>query len=122
MKAEMWVMAAVVVLAAADLYAGGHGTGGRYYGGGRYTGGATYKVGTTTYQTGQYYRSGSPKVERSESVRRQFLLSQGYSTTPRGYEVDHIVPLSRGGADASYNMQLLTIEAHRAKTSAEAAR
>jgi hypothetical protein len=123
MKAKMLVMTAVaVVLAAADLYAGGHGTAGRYYGGGHYTAGSTYKVGTTTYQSGQYYRSGSPKVERSASVRRQFLVSQGYPSAPRGFQVDHIIPLSRGGTDAVYNMQLLTAGAHRAKTSAEVSR
>jgi 5-methylcytosine-specific restriction endonuclease McrA len=46
----------------------------------------------------------------------------GYFSTPKGYEVDHIIPLSQGGADSRYNMQLLTREAHRAKTATEATR
>ncbi len=33
-----------------------------------------------------------------------------------GYEVDHIVPLARGGADKPSNMQWLTIPAHKRKT------
>jgi 5-methylcytosine-specific restriction endonuclease McrA len=33
-----------------------------------------------------------------------------------GYEVDHIVPIARGGADKLFNMQWLTIPAHREKT------
>ena len=33
-----------------------------------------------------------------------------------GYEVDHIVPLVRGGADKQANMQRETIQAHKEKT------
>lgn len=80
---------------------------------------ATYKVGSTTYVSGQYYQSGFPMVERSSSVRSEFLSQRGYSSTPAGYEVDHVVPLSRGGADATYNMQLLPTSLHRAKTAQE---
>ena len=79
----------------------------------------TYKVGSTTYLSGQYYQTGYPKVERSSSVRSEFLNQRGYSSTPAGYEVDHVVPLSRGGADATYNMQLLPTSVHRAKTAQE---
>lgn len=116
MNAKMMVMA-LVVLATMNLYAGPRGSGS-----GRSSGYTTYKVGSTTYRSGEYYRSGAPKVERSDSVRRDFLSAQGYSTTPRGFEVDHIVPLSRGGADATYNMQLLPVEVHHAKTRAEVSR
>ena len=34
----------------------------------------------------------------------------------RGYEVDHVTPLCAGGADRGFNLQWLTIEAHRLKT------
>ena len=80
---------------------------------------STYKVGSTTYASGQYYQSGYPKVERSSAVRSEFLSQRGYSSTPTGYQVDHVVPLSRGGADATYNMQLLPTSMHRAKTAQE---
>lgn len=80
---------------------------------------STYKVGSTTYASGQYYQSGFPKVERSSAVRSEFLSQRGYSSTPAGYQVDHVVPLSRGGADATYNMQLLPTSMHRAKTAQE---
>lgn len=80
---------------------------------------STYKVGSTTYVAGEYYQTGAPKVERSSAVRSEFLNQQGYSSTPAGYQVDHIVPLSRGGADATYNMQLLPTSVHKAKTARE---
>lgn len=83
---------------------------------------ATYSIGSTTYYTGQYYETGHPKVKRSGAVRREFLRQRGYSRAPEGYEVDHIVPLSHGGRDATYNMQLLPKAAHRAKTARERAR
>ena len=58
-------------------------------------------------------------MQRSSEVRSEFLSQRGYSSTPTGYEVDHVVPLSRGGADATYNMQLLPTSVHRAKTAQE---
>lgn len=33
-----------------------------------------------------------------------------------GWQVDHVVPLCSGGADAAVNMQWLTVEAHKRKT------
>ena len=36
-----------------------------------------------------------------------------------GYQIDHRVPLSRGGADEPDNMQWLSVEQHRAKTGRE---
>jgi hypothetical protein len=40
----------------------------------------------------------------------------GYPQGRPGYEVDHIVPLARGGADKPSNMQWLTISEHMEKT------
>jgi 5-methylcytosine-specific restriction endonuclease McrA len=37
-------------------------------------------------------------------------------------QVDHVVPLSEGGADKPSNMELLSKSAHAAKTAAEAKR
>lgn len=36
-----------------------------------------------------------------------------------GFEVDHIAPLAQGGLHCLKNLQILTIEEHRVKTSAE---
>jgi 5-methylcytosine-specific restriction endonuclease McrA len=40
----------------------------------------------------------------------EFKRMTGYPQGRPGYEVDHIVPLSRGGADKPSNMQWLTIQ------------
>lgn len=80
----------------------------------------TYKIGETTYILGETYSTtGLPKVQRSATAKKEFLNSMGYEKTPAGYEVDHITPLSNGGADSPYNMQLLTKEQHKQKTAAE---
>lgn len=80
----------------------------------------TYKIGSTEYYYNTIYKTtGQPKVKRSQSVRNEFLQSRGYNSVPNGYEVDHIQPLSEGGLDETYNMQLLTKEEHRQKTARE---
>lgn len=38
---------------------------------------------------------------------------------PDGFEVDHIVPLYKGGADDEDNCQVLCIECHKLKTKSE---
>ncbi|MDW8849904.1 HNH endonuclease signature motif containing protein [Flavobacterium sp. MMLR14_040] len=80
----------------------------------------TYKIGSTEYIYNQYYSTtGKPVVKRSETNKKIFLNSQGYKATPKGYQIDHIIPLSEGGTDEPYNMQLLTIEQHKQKTAKE---
>ena len=80
----------------------------------------TYDLGGTRYKLGQSYKStGMPKVDRSSSAKQQFLNSQGLKKAPAGYEVDHIVPLSKGGVDRPSNMQLLPKETHKQKTASE---
>lgn len=68
---------------------------------------------------GGMYQSGYPIVERSQGARMSFLRSHGYRRLPSGYEIDHIRPLSQGGADTPENMQLLTKEQHHLKTARE---
>jgi len=56
---------------------------------------------------------------RDMTQRKYFLEQMGFIDpyhVPKGYEVDHIVPLCLGGADIQKNMQLLTIENHKKKT------
>lgn len=81
---------------------------------------STYKVGNTEYYYNKTYSTtGKPMVKRSEANKTLFLKSLGYTTTPYGYEIDHIIPLSKGGTDDPSNMQLLTKEQHANKTARE---
>lgn len=43
-------------------------------------------------------------------------LQEFYYNCPEGYEVDHIVPLSKGGAHSLNNLQYLTISENRRKS------
>ena len=52
-------------------------------------------------------RDSSGRIQRSSSERLKFLKSHGLTHTPPGYQVDHIRPLSKGGADKTWNMQLI---------------
>jgi len=80
----------------------------------------TYEVNGTKYVIGETYKTtGQPKVQRKSSVKKEFLKSKGYSSVPKGYQVDHIIPLSQGGKDTPSNMQLITTEAHKQKTARE---
>jgi len=55
---------------------------------------------------------------RSQAQVDAFLAQNGFTQTPAGYEVHHIVPLSQGGADTPSNMVLVTIDEHDAITQA----
>ena len=80
----------------------------------------TYKNGSTTYIIGDNYKStGLPKVKRSSSAKHEFLKSKGLKKIPKGYEIDHIIPLSKGGQDTPSNMQLIPKEVHKQKTASE---
>lgn len=79
----------------------------------------TYTLEGTEYYSNQYFETGYPKVKRSDSAKHKFLKALGYQQIPYGYEVDHIIPLSWGGADVPENMQLITVEEHRRKTASE---
>lgn len=57
----------------------------------------TYTVGNTEYISGEYYQTGHPKVKRSESNKKAFLRSKGYTVQPKDYNIDHIIPLSEDG-------------------------
>ncbi|HTE16032.1 MAG TPA: HNH endonuclease signature motif containing protein [Burkholderiales bacterium] len=63
---------------------------------------------------------------RSPTARHAFVKANPCPVTGKargacpGYQVDHIAPLKCGGADSFENMQWLTVEAHKAKTKAEA--
>lgn len=66
-------------------------------------------------------RDSHGRISRSERAKREFRKSHPCPSTGktsgacRGYVIDHISPLKRGGADASYNMQWQTIEVAKEK-------
>jgi hypothetical protein len=59
---------------------------------------------------------------RSSSVRAEFVKANPCPATGKtrgkcpGWQVDHRIALCAGGDDAAYNLQWLTVEAHKAKT------
>ncbi|MBU0578040.1 HNH endonuclease [Patescibacteria group bacterium] len=57
--------------------------------------------------------------KRDPKVVQLFLKLRGFQSVPRGYEIDHIIPLEDGGLDTVNNLQLLTILQHRDKTARE---
>lgn len=59
------------------------------------------------------------RLRRSSAARMHFLRSHGLTRTPRGCQVDHVVPLAKGGADSPANMQLLCGASLREKESNE---
>ena len=74
----------------------------------------SFNTNNETYKT-----TGYPKVERSATVKKEFLKSKGFDKVPEGYQVDHIIPLSQGGKDEPQNMQLIPTELHKTKTANE---
>jgi len=70
-------------------------------------------------------RDDAGKIKRSAAVKHEFKKSNQCPATGRsrgacpGYEIDHIVPLKHGGADATDNMQWLSVPEHKAKTKRE---
>lgn len=49
------------------------------------------------------------------SFDEKILIGNFYKNCPKGYEVDHIIPLSRGGKHILSNLQYLTISENRRK-------
>lgn len=66
-------------------------------------------------------RDTSGKIARSPQAKREFQQSHPCPSTGkagascRGYVIDHVTPLERGGSDAPSNMQWQTIEQARIK-------
>lgn len=54
-----------------------------------------------------------PKNQTKEEVQK---IKQFYIDCPKGYEVDHIIPISKGGLHKFSNLQYLTISENRKKS------
>lgn len=62
---------------------------------------------TTTYLRMKYHQT-PPDADMD-------IIKEIYLNCPEGYEVDHIVPLSKGGLHHQDNLQYLTISENRSK-------
>ncbi len=66
-------------------------------------------------------RDKTGQVVRSQTRRAMFmrLIGQKDGRVPKGYAVNHIVPLRCGGCDVPSNMELMTAEEWRKRTGPE---
>ena len=66
-------------------------------------------------------RNSKGELVRSMARRAQFLRALGYKgdRVPKGYAVDHLVPLALGGCDVKSNLTLLPIVDWKSKTAWE---
>jgi hypothetical protein len=68
----------------------------------------------STYATGAP-RDSHGKIARSAHAKHDFMKSTGYPHGRKGYIVDRIVPLKKGGCDCPSNMQWQTKADAKAK-------
>ncbi|KPJ55674.1 hypothetical protein AMJ49_06625 [Parcubacteria bacterium DG_74_2] len=61
----------------------------------------------------------STKTKRSGTIRTRFLSKRGLKRTPRGKEIDHKIPLHKGGSDSLRNLRLIKKSSHKTKTRKE---
>ena len=80
----------------------------------KYSSPSVYK-GTKAVRCATCPRDSHEKIKRSESAKKEFMRQNGYPHGRKGYVVDHIVPLSKGGADSPSNMQWQTKEEAKRK-------
>ncbi|TMQ55088.1 MAG: HNH endonuclease, partial [Candidatus Eisenbacteria bacterium] len=59
------------------------------------------------------------RIKRSSEEKKNFERESGYPHGRPGYVVDHIIPLSMGGANDPSNMQWQTKEEAKAKDKTE---
>jgi hypothetical protein len=55
-----------------------------------------------------YPKCGVPTTYRGQLARHQFMVQTGYPNGRKGWVVDHIFPLCKGGKDEPANMQWQT--------------
>jgi len=62
------------------------------------------------------------RQKRKPSTKQRWLKRHGYEEVPKGYALDHKKPLSEGGTDTLWNLQLIKKSTHIKKTGKEAKR
>jgi len=78
----------------------------------------SYSAIKTTKTTRSYYpvtRDKNGRIIRSAATKHDFRKQTGYPKGRKGYVIDHIIPLKKGGCDCPENMQWQTIEEAREK-------
>jgi len=68
-----------------------------------------------TYNNFPAERVRNGKIKRSEAAKHDFMKQTGYPKGRKGYVVDHVVPLKKGGCDCPANMQWQTTEEAKEK-------
>lgn len=64
----------------------------------------------STFRVNWYVRGSDTRIETEKEAMRDF-----YKNCPVGYEVDHIIPLCKGGTHSMDNVQYLTMIDNRKK-------
>lgn len=81
---------------------------------------STYSKPTSTYYHKRNYnysvaRDNNGKIKRNPEAAYQFKKQTGYPKGRKGYVIDHIIPLKKGGCDCPSIMQWQTKEAAKQK-------
>ena len=63
----------------------------------------------------RYTKKRNKRVKGRAEAKKEFMKQTGYPHGRKGYVVDHIVPLKRGGSDTPQNMQWPTKEEAKIK-------
>ncbi len=77
---------------------------------------ATEKEKLDVWNKGATIRGQNPDVYRRDSEGNKIRFASYGATTDLGWEIDHIKPTARGGADTLANKQPLQTAANRAKS------
>ena len=63
----------------------------------------------------QIPRSDRGRIKRDRAAVVEFKRESGYPEGRKGYVIDHVIPLKRGGCDSPGNMQWQSVEDAKAK-------